>query len=99
MKLATLLENRTELLHLQQCLIDDLPDNVNVDLVHEPRLGEVICIEMPDSLGYLTKRFVKSSSIEGHINYVPNSHVSWTLFSYDGIIRLFTKIVSSNQAA
>lgn len=89
---SSITESRTELLHLQQRLIDDLSDHISVDLVNEDRLGEVICIGIWSDGP--TKRFIKPASIEGHVDYAPNPHVAWTCFSYDGIVRLLIKAAS-----
>lgn len=44
MRLTHLLEDRTALLHLQQRLIDDLPDDIDVELIVHPVLGP--CLEL-----------------------------------------------------
>lgn len=84
---------RAELLHLQQRLIDDLPDHIEIDLAHERILGDVICIGIWSNGP--TKRFAKPAP-DGDVYYVPNPHVQWLRYSYEGIIDLLTKAAAAN---
>lgn len=91
------LDDRASLLTLQQRLIDDLPDEVNVDLVHN-RLGNVICIattpKKTDGRSYPTKRFVKPSNRSEELYYAPNEYTSLQPTSYDSFIHLVNCILS-----
>lgn len=93
---SKLTESRSELLHLQQRLIDDLPDDVDVDLVHERILGDVICIGIWSNWSNgPTKRFAKPAP-DGDVYYVPNPHVQWLRYLYDGLIEQLIEAAAAN---
>jgi hypothetical protein len=85
-----LTESRSELLHLQQRLIDDLPDAIEVELTHQRLLGDVVCVIITKD-GYPSKRFLKPSNKANYVSYVTNEYMPWSDYSYDGIVRLILK--------
>lgn len=91
MKLQHILENQAELLlKLQTQLIDDLPDCINVDLIHSSRLGDVICIEIWFN-GFPSKRFLTVNDQQFNtVKYTPNEFTSWSTLTYNLIVQQLT---------
>lgn len=76
MKLARLLEDRKELLKLQQRLIDDLPDEIEIGLISHDKLGDIICCK------YRSPRDERMMFFKPHVTdkllYAMRNSLAWT---------------------
>lgn len=87
MKLANLLENRAELLHLQQKLIDDLPDEFDVTLGNYPLLGDCVRTALGHP-GGAKIRYMKTASAQGKVSVATHDNTHWREYNYDSVIGL-----------